>query len=231
MILFFSYIFILFFLNSNASFLESRIYVLPLTEISLESASSNPLEPRPSASTLPRDASPSRYWDESRHEFATFSGNDFAQSSTSSLTSPLKGTIPKLLREETRSIPIPGRAQSHDDIRMFRVGVSSSSCCSSPQSTCFSPASPSGLYMNLCNSPDSSSPPVSGYDGRRLGAGTGPATVTRKLFYRATSPLSNSVPTGMYSSTSSRTISARQMHSSNQDNVAKTCGRSEKKLL
>lgn len=120
---------------------------------------------------------------------------------TQSLTSPIKGIIPKLQREESERIPIPGRAQSHDDIHMLGTG----SGYNTPNSNyCISPNSPRGQYM-YGSSPMGSnlSPPI-----------RGGFTAARRALSRATSPLSSSVPTSYVqpnrvgSSTNIRNIAA-----------------------
>lgn len=109
---------------------------------------------------------------------------------TTSLTTPIKGIIPKLQRcDETQGIPIPGRAQSHDDIRMIGSG------CSSPGSNYgISPMSPRTQYI-YGSSPsgmNNNSPPISCYGSPHLNIGN---AVARRALSRATSPLSSSVPT------------------------------------
>lgn len=145
------------------------------------------------------------------------SANSTQEYTTTSLTSPLKGVIPSLMREESHSIPIPGRAQSHDDIRMIGVGSNNNICYGSPRSNyCFSPISPTGQYT--CNSPINLSPPVNYYSGNQLHVGG--TMVARRALSRAASPLSNSVPTGVQYSSSP---------SSCRTNAVKNCSRSDQK--
>lgn len=107
---------------------------------------------------------------------------------TQSLTSPIKGIIPRLQREASEGIPIPGRAQSHDDIRMLGTG----SGYSSPNSNyCISPNSPRGQYMYSCSPVGMNSSPPINYHGSPTKGGY---TVARRALSRATSPLSSSVP-------------------------------------
>lgn len=109
---------------------------------------------------------------------------------TQSLTSPIKGIIPRLQREESEVIPIPGRAQSHDDIRMLGTG----SGYNSPNSNyCISPNSPRGQYMYSCSPVGLNSSPPINYSGS---PNKGGYTIARRALSRATSPLSSSVPGG-----------------------------------
>lgn len=131
---------------------------------------------------------------------------------TQSLTSPIKGIIPKLQREESERIPIPGRAQSHDDIRMLGTG----SGYNTPNSSyCISPNSPRGQYM-YGSSPMGSnlSPPI-----------RGGFTVARRALSRATSPLSSSVPSSYNTNLQPNKISS----STNTRNLAvnNNCSRSD----
>lgn len=155
-------------------------------------------------------------WDNQPVERLANSGQEYT---TTSLTSPLKGVIPTLMREESHSIPIPGRAQSHDDIRMFGVGSNNNSCYISPRSNyCFTPISPTGQYT--CESPTNLSPPINYYSGNKLHVGG--AMVARRALSRAASPLSHSVPTGVQYSSSPSSSSCRT-------NAVKNCSRSEPK--
>lgn len=97
---------------------------------------------------------------------------------------PPKGKIHSLIREESRAIPIPGRAQSHDDIRMLRGTPPRS-----PASGRYSPS----RYI-ICGSPGS--PPI-GHYGPHLIAGAGSSGSSNAFSYsQVVSPLSSSVPTG-----------------------------------
>lgn len=88
------------------------------------------------------------------------------------------GTIKPLIhRQESSSIPIPGRAQSHDDIHLIS---------NSPRYESFSPNS--SRYISY-DSPGSS--PFTQY-GSQLRAGR---TVASRAISRTESPLSSSVPT------------------------------------
>lgn len=136
---------------------------------------------------------------------------------TTSLTTPIRGIVPKLQRTEPQGIPIPGRAQSHDDIRMFGSGYSSPS-----SNYGVSPMSPRAHYL-YGSSPiginNYNSPPISCYGSPHLGVGN--ATVARRALSRATSPLSSSVPTGsiQYKSSSSRNINVNNNCSRSDSNV------------
>lgn len=95
---------------------------------------------------------------------------------------PPKGKIHSLIREESRAIPIPGRAQSHDDIRMLRGTPPKSPGRYSPS-----------RYI-ICGSPGS--PPI-GHYGPQLIAGAGGSASRNAFSYsQVVSPLSSSVPTG-----------------------------------
>lgn len=228
MFLFSFFPFFLYFLSSNSTENESRFYVLPLTEFNLETPSNlytnlvltNPIETPIAASpttttvlsTNQQNSSPK--FAQNNVNIQTAQKNYSNQSSTSamppmsytttSLTSPLKGTIPKLQREETQNIPIPGRAQSHDDIRMIGSGSGYSS--PSGSNYCISPVSPKGQFFG--SSPVgmgmSSSPPVSYYGNSHLGVAGG-APMVRRVMSRAASPLSSSVSSnsGIYNKNSS----------------------------
>lgn len=117
---------------------------------------------------------------------------------TQSLTTPIKGIIPKLQREESEGIPIPGRAQSHDDIRMLGTG----SGYNTPNSNYgVSPNSPRGQYMYGCSPsgmPSNLSPPVNYNGGNSYLPKGGGFTAARRALSRATSPLSTSVPSNSY---------------------------------
>lgn len=92
---------------------------------------------------------------------------------------PPKGKVHSLKRE-SHGIPIPGRAQSHDDIHMF----------SSPPSSASGRYSPSKFI--ICNSPGS--PPAHHY-GQAMPSASRNVTNSSGCSYSA-SPLSSSVPTG-----------------------------------
>lgn len=174
-----------------------------------------------SSSTAPAtpvaSAPPSAFqWNSAQNDRSTSSTQEYT---TTSLTSPLKGVIPTLMREESHSIPIPGRAQSHDDIRMIGVGSNNNSCYGSPRSNYgFTPISPTGQFM--CNSPTHFSPPVTYSTGNQLHVGG--AMVARRALSRAVSPLSHSVPTGVQYSSSPSVSSCRT-------NAVKNCSRSDQK--
>lgn len=165
---------------------------------------------------------------------------------TQSLTTPIKGIIPKLQHEESKGIPIPGRAQSHDDIRM--LGAPSSSYGSPNSNYGVSPNSPRGSqYMYGC-SPNSSSgfnasPPIrntygsyasttaisGSVSGGGVGSGSGMGNnmTARRAISRAASPLSSSVPcnintTGIMASKASPSTS-----NSRYIAVSKNCSRSD----
>lgn len=155
---------------------------------------------------------------------------------TQSLTTPMKGIIPKLQHEESKGIPIPGRAQSHDDIRM--LGAESS--YGSPNSNYgLSPNSPRGQYM-YGGSPNSTgfnaSPPnrsacgsyssTSAISGSG-GGGVGNNMTARRAISRAASPLSSSVPCNI----NTTGIMASKARSSTSNSryiaVSKNCSRSD----
>lgn len=231
------WIYFLLFWNSNSRRLDTRVYVLPLTELHLETPSdvytnlilTNPLEstaPQSHYSTHSSTAPPTPIataqpnafqWDTTKQ---TVSVNSTQEYTTTSLTSPLKGVIPTLMREESHSIPIPGRTQSHDDIRMIGVASHNNSCFGSPRTNyCFSPISPmspTGHYT--CNSPTNLSPPINYYSGNQLHVGG--TMVARRALSRATSPLSHSVPTGVQYSSSPSSSSCRT-------SAVKNCSRSD----
>lgn len=131
---------------------------------------------------------------------------------TSSLTTPitLKGTIPRLQRESTHSIPIPIRTQSHDDIRM--IGSASSTPSGSP---CISPnmygSSPfgggcggGGSGLGAMNSPPTHHHTYHGGASPYLSA-----TIARRAISRASSPLSSSVPSTANANTKPTSLSSR----------------------
>lgn len=93
---------------------------------------------------------------------------------------PPKGKIQSLKREESHGIPIPGRAQSHDDIHLL----------SSPRSPASGRYSPSKFI--ICGS--TGSPPTHHY-GQTVPSVTNSVTNSSVYSYSA-SPLSSSVPTG-----------------------------------
>lgn len=243
--LFFSFLYSFFFQSSNE--LESRFFVLPLNEYTLEPTENvytnmimqNPLEnPTNLATVTPinrtYDASTSNYvaqrFTNSIPDNGMRAGSQPPQSSSSyttqSLTSPIKGIIPRLQREETEGIPIPGRAQSHDDIRLFGTG----SGYNSPNSNyCISPNSPRGQYMYSCSPIGmNSSPPPINYNGSSYFT-KGGVTVARRALSRATSPLSSSVPSNTYTNTPPNKISS----STNNRNIAvsNNCSRSDQKYV
>lgn len=222
--LFFSFL-CSFFLFQSSNELESRYFVLPLNEISLEPSenvytnlvSQNPLENPTNlatTSTLPSAYSTSSFI--AHNSMAPYSyRSDAAQPSsytTQSLTIPIKGIIPKLQREESDVIPIPGRAQSHDDIRMVSSGYSTPSYGVSPNS-------PRSQYMYGCspNMPYSSSPPIN--SGSPVAKGG--IAVARRQLSRATSPLSSSVPTSSFTTNAYKSSSVRHIA------VSKNCSRSD----
>lgn len=144
---------------------------------------------------------------------------------TQSLTTPMKGIIPKLQHEETKGIPIPGRAQSHDDIRMLGTG----SAYGSPNSNYgISPNSPRSQYF-YGSSPNSSglnaSPPIN-YGSYTT---TGGMNIARRALSRAASPLSSSVPNNSLSASNL----PKSGFSSNSRYIAvsKHCSRSEPKCV
>lgn len=119
---------------------------------------------------------------------------------TQSLTTPIKGIIPKLQREASEGIPIPGRAQSHDDIRMLGTGTGSG--YNTPNSNYgVSPNSPRGQYMygySPSGMPSNLSPPVNYNGGNSYLPKSGGFTAARRALSRATSPLSTSGPSNSY---------------------------------
>lgn len=218
------FIFLLLYLSSygssNPNELDSRFFVLPLTDFTLESPANiysnlvlaNPLDqsdlttttsiaststnvPKPNTILFQNEnfASPQTVQTYS----SQLSGGELyaathspMSNKTTSLTTPIKGIIPKLQRQESQGIPIPGRAQSHDDIRFIGSGYSS------PGSNYgISPMSPRHMYGSspIGFNGGNSSPPISCYGSPYLG--TGNVTVARRALSRATSPLSSSVPT------------------------------------
>lgn len=142
---------------------------------------------------------------------------------TQSLTTPMKGIIPKLQQEESKGIPIPGRAQSHDDIRMMGTG----STYGSPNSNYgISPNSPRGQFM-YGYSPNatgmSASPPINSGSLTM----TGGISVARRALSRAASPLSSSVPSNSLSA--SNIPKSSSSSNSRYIAVSKNCSRSEPK--
>lgn len=128
--------------------------------------------------------------------------------STTSLPSAAShssGTLPKLIRQESQSIPIPNRAQSFDNIHYRHL---SNSYCSSPQSDyCLSPLSPTSQYTRSV-SPSFASPPITSqqtYGSKFISVG-GSIMVAKRAITRATSPLSSSVPSGGFTRTQSVTV-------------------------
>lgn len=175
---------------------------------------------------LPPYASASNYVAQSMDSSMYRAGSQPAPSSsytTQSLTTPIKGIIPKLQREESEGIPIPGRAQSHDDIRMLGTG----SGYNSPNSNyCISPNSPRGQFMYGCSPMGMNSSPPINYNNSYLST-RGGVTVARRALSRATSPLSSSVPSNSYitnaqkisSSTNNRNIAASNNNCSRSDQI------------
>ncbi|XP_055295604.1 putative mediator of RNA polymerase II transcription subunit 26 isoform X2 [Sitodiplosis mosellana] len=195
--------------ESESHELESPFFVLPLNEITLEPSEKfytnmvmqNPLENPTNLATVTtenrtNDASTSsncvaQNFTQSMPDNAMRAGSQPPSTyTTQSLTSPIKGIIPRLQREESEGIPIPGRAQSHDDIRLFGTG----SGYNSPNSNyCISPNSPRGQYMYGCSPVGmNSSPPINYNSSSYLTKGG--YSVARRVLSRATSPLSSSVP-------------------------------------
>lgn len=236
-----NFLFFFHFWHSKSARSDTRVYVLPLTELNLETPSNvytnlvltNPLEhtapqfhhPPTHASTAPTTpvatapaAASAFQWDDIASRPSERSANASQEYTTTSLTSPLKGVIPMLKREETQSIPIPGRTQSHDDIRMFGVDGSNSRGGSPRPNYYFAPISPTGQYT--CNSPTNFSPPITNYGGNQQ-LHVGGAMVARRALSRAVSPLSHSVPSQVqYSSSPSSSSSCRT-------NAVKNCSRSD----
>lgn len=257
--LFFSLFYVFFFLSlslylqsSNSNELESRFYVLPLTELNLESPANiytnlvltNPLEQN-IATTLVNSTNETKstsatsplaqYQQQTQliqlNRCQSLNNNNnidnsnligiktsdaYAQPSmsytTSSLTTPIKGIIPRLQHEETRGIAIPSRAQSHDDIRMIGSGYNTP-----PYSMCNSPnlygSSPIGM------SSINSSPPTNCYGSPHLN------TPARRALSRAASPLSSSVPSTSYISNANYNKSSSITSRSSAVNT--NCSRSE----
>lgn len=164
---------------------------------------------------------------------------------TQSLTTPIKGIIPQLQHEESKGIPIPGRAQSHDDIRM--LGAAGSSYGSPTSNYGLSPNSPRDQYL-YGSSPTggvgggsfNASPPIrSAYgsyasttaiSGSGSHSGMGNNMTARRAISRAASPLSNSVPcnintTGIMASRASPSTS-----NSRYIAVSKNCSRSDQNV-
>lgn len=156
---------------------------------------------------------------------------------TQSLTTPIKGIIPKLQHEESKGIPIPGRAQSHDDIRM--LGAASSSYGSPNSNYGLSPNSPRGQYM-YGSSPNSSgfnaSPPIRSTYGSYAstnaisgsgGGGMGNNVTARRAISRAASPLSNSVPSNINTTGIMASKASPSTSNSRYIAVSKNCSRSD----
>lgn len=119
--------------------------------------------------------------------------------STTSPASHSSGTLLKLIREESQSIPIPNRAQSFDNIHYHHHN--SNSLCNSPQSDYCS--SPSNQYIRGGSLSNHASPPIYGqsnqpsmYGSKYVSVG-GNIMVAKRAISRATSPLPNSVPSGV----------------------------------
>lgn len=242
---FLSHIF-LSFPSSDSNEVESRYFVLPLNEIALESSENvytnlvmqNPLECPTNLTTTVTTALNTNPYDASSSSFvaqntimAPHNAHQSAQASSSyttqSLTTPMKGIIPKLQQEESKGIPIPGRAQSHDDIRMLGTGMGSA--YGSPNSNyCISPNSPRGQYM-YSYSPSSSglnaSPPMN-YGSYSTSGGI---TVARRALSRAASPLSSSVPSNNF--TASSVPKSSSSSNSRYIAVSKNCSRSEQNVF
>lgn len=141
---------------------------------------------------------------------------------TQSLTTPMKGIIPKLQREESAGIPIPGRAQSHDDIRMLGTTGSGYSTPNSQYGN--SPNSPREQYM-YGSSPVGMnlSPPIN-YNANPYLSTRGGITVARRALSRATSPLSRSAPNNSYTNQAYKI----NVNTSNRNIAASTnCSRSD----
>lgn len=165
---------------------------------------------------------------------------------TQSLTTPLKGIIPQLQHEESKGIPIPGRAQSHEDIRM--LGAAGSSYGSPTSSYGLSPNSPRGQYM-YGSSPNNTvggggfnaSPPIrsqygsyasttaiSGSGGNSSGMGNN--MTARRAISRAASPLSNSVPSNINTTGIMASRASPSTSNSRYIAVSKNCSRSDQNV-
>lgn len=117
------------------------------------------------------------------------------------------GTLQKLIRQESQSIPIPNRAQSFDNIHYHHHN---NSYCSSPQSDyCLSPLSPTSDYIRSV-----SSSPFCGQSGglsntnqqtKFMSVG-GSIMMAKRAISRAPSPLSSSVPTSGFTRSQSVTV-------------------------
>lgn len=165
---------------------------------------------------------------------------------TQSLTTPMKGIIPQLQHEESKGIPIPGRAQSHDDIRM--LGAAGSSYGSPPSNYGLSPNSPRGQYM-YGSSPNSAvgvgdsfnaSPPIrstygsyastTAISGSGGNSGMGNNMTARRAISRAASPLSNSVPSNINTTGIMASRASPSTSNSRYIAVSKNCSRSEQNV-
>lgn len=281
--------------SRNSNEVDTRIFVLPLNEITLEPSENvysnliiqNPLDTptkltntTTSAITNNRSstlASTSNYGIAQNlvQRTGSFSSNSNISSSashlpqyqassspptitesyytTQSLTTPIiKGIIPQLQHEESKGIPIPGRAQSHDDIRM--LGAASSSYGSPSSNYGLSPNSPRGQYM-YGSSPNSgvgggaggcdtfnASPPIrntygsyasttaiSG-SGSGCSSGMGNNMTARRAISRAASPLSNSVPSNINTTGIMASRASPSTSNSRYIAVSKNCSRSDQNV-
>lgn len=249
--LFFSFLYFFLFQSSNSNDVESRIFVLPLNEYCLEPSENvytnlvmqNPLEYPTNLTNTVTTAINTNLCNASTSSFVAqntimapqnqMNSSNVQQPSqqqqsytTQSLTTPMKGIIPKLQHEESKGIPIPGRAQSHDDIHMLGTG----SAYGSPNSNYgISPNSPRGQYMQYSCSPVSTglnaSPPINCGSYSM----TGGITVARRALSRAASPLSSSVPSNSLSASSLPKSSSSS--NSRYYAVSKNCSRSEQKCF
>lgn len=234
--------------SSNSNELESRFYVLPLTELNLESPANiytnlvltNPLEQnlattlvnstnetKSTSSTSPLAHCQQQTQSIQSNRYQSLNNNNnligmktsdaYAQPSmsytTSSLTTPIKGIIPRLQHEETRGIAIPSRAQSHDDIRMIGSGYNTP-----PYSMCNSPNIYGSSPIGMCSI--NSSPPTNYCGSPHLNA-----SVARRALSRAASPLSSSVPSTSYISNANHNRSSSITSRSSAVNT--NCSRSE----
>lgn len=241
--------FFFFFQSSNSNEVESRFFVLPLNEINLEPSENvytnlvmqNPLENPTNLATVTTaintnefNASTSNFIAQNPNITSPYAMQSYEMASqqqplsytTQSLTTPIKGIIPKLQHEESKGIPIPGRAQSHDDIRMLAIGSGGSGYNSPNSNYGLSPNSPHSQYMYGCSPMglgSNSSPPINYNSGSYPTKGG--ITIARRALSRATSPLSSSVP----SSTTNIPKITSSGSSSRYIAVSKNCSRSEQK--
>lgn len=180
---------------------DSRTYIGQMTDISTEPSSNvytnllscNPLDMTTLSNNNTANYALAATTMTDLHRERSPSPLRLSTTSLPSAASHSSGTLPKLIRQESQSIPIPNRAQSFDNIHYHQL---SNSYCSSPQSDyCLSPTS----QYTRSVSPSFASPPIRDtnqqmYGSKFISVG-GSIMVAKRAITRATSPLSSSVPT------------------------------------